>query len=74
MLLKLEAVLDARLKKDKKYDISLEFRKLTADNILLRYGDYYRGSVQELKKHALTMESEVADRKALVRMRWKQIF
>jgi len=29
--------------------------------------------VQELKKHALTMESEVADPKALVRMRWKQI-
>jgi len=42
MLLKLEAVLDARLKKDKEYeDIYIEFRKLTADNISLRFGDYY---------------------------------
>jgi hypothetical protein len=73
-LLRLEAMLDDRLAKDIKYrETRTEFQKMTSMNMLLRYGDYFKGNLHILKQKAQQMAKNSEKPDLLAGMMWNDI-
>ena len=52
---------------------TIKFRKLTTDSILLRYGDYYKGNLYDMKKQAREKGKERLNAKIHAQKSWKEI-
>jgi hypothetical protein len=67
-------MLDDRLAKDIKYrETRTEFQKMTSMNMLLRYGDYFKGNLHILKQNAQQMARNGQKPDLLAGMMWKDV-
>lgn len=74
LILKQEAILESKLAKEQKYAVLFEeFRKLKADSLRLRYGDYHKGNVSLIKVKSQEIARQNKEPDVLSKMNWQGV-
>lgn len=74
-IMRQEEIVQSRLQKDQSHcKLTLEFRKLLAKNVIIRYGDYNKTNVSILKSKCLELARErKIETDFLASMTWRQV-